>query len=352
MSWQGGAGECDASAPVHVVVFAQSRNFLGAVLVHMPLLWSIRRRWAGCRITVYSRCERSRLLAQAGLADEVHLYRHVTPAFVQDVRRQRPHLLINLHPSSGALHLAAALSRANTRIGFRSFSSRPFYTHLIDHDRTIYRAHLYCRAATLLGIDADPSGLLRHLAGPRADGPVATSQRICVLPGGGAGAFKRWGIPNFVALCRELRREWPESDIVFCIGSDDSDSRHALATIPLPERTRVIIDAPLAELCAEIMFSSVVIGNDCGPSHIAQIGGKLFVGLYSNHDGRLQERLDEWFLPRPEARALASAPREDIRRIPVEAVVNAVRELVPIAARACEAAPMRLNAAAATQSKH
>jgi ADP-heptose:LPS heptosyltransferase len=318
-----------ASDVRRIVVFAQSRNQLGAVLLHMPLLWSLRQHAGGSsHVSVYARCPRARLLAETGLADEVELYDSVSAGFVLGIRRRRPEILVNLHPSSARLHWAAGLSGARARVGFTSWSGRYCYTQLVPYDRTIYRGLLYLRAADRLGVPADFQGFVRHLAARQRDA-VSAALRICVLPGGGAGPFKRWGIPNYLALCRELRAVHADAEVVFCVGTDDEDSKRALTEQPLPALTRILVDAPLDRLCAEIQASAVVVGNDCGPAHLALMGGARFVGLYSNEDGRVQARIDEWFLPRAGTRALTAPAGRDIRSIPVADVVAAVHALWP-----------------------
>lgn len=307
-----------------VAVFLQNRDFVGTVVLHMPLLWSIRRHYGDCRVTAFAPFPRAALLREAGLADEVRLYRRVTPGLVRDLRRLRADLLVNLRPSSEPLHVAAGLSRARCRVGFRSWPGRLFYTHTLPRDRTVYRGLLYLRAGELAGVAPDLGGFARDLAGPHLDGAT----RFCFIPGGGTGRFKRWGIPNFAELARGLAEEAPGAEFVFLVGQDDDESRRALESAALPPRTRVRVGAPLAKLCAEILGSTVVIGNDCGPSHLAQTGGARFVGIYANHDGRVAGRLAEWFLPRPEARAVTSEAGVDIRRIPVDRVLAHVRELL------------------------
>jgi hypothetical protein len=62
--------------------------------------------------------------------------------------------------------------------------------------------------------------------------------------------------------------------------------------------------------------------------HLAQIGGARFVGIYSNEDGHVADRLPEWFLPRTGARAVTSAAGQPIVDIPVAAVLARVQELL------------------------
>jgi ADP-heptose:LPS heptosyltransferase len=324
-----GAAVVIGSTGAATVVVAQSRDFLGAVLLHMPLLWALRRRDPPGRVIVYARCPRARLLGEVGLADDVRLFRSVTPELVREIRGLRPGLIVNLHPSSVPLHVATALSGAPLRAGFRTLTGRFACTHPVEHDRGIYRGLLYLRAAEALAVPADLADVFHHLAAThRAEGSGRARTRICLLPGGGAGAFKRWGIANYLELCHALRPDAPGAEFVFCVGRDDDDSLRGLASADAPAGTRVVVGAPIPELCAEILGSSVVVGNDCGPAHIALMGGARFVGLYSNADGRVGERLAEWFLPSVNTRALAAEAGRDIRSIPVATVVAAARALM------------------------
>jgi ADP-heptose:LPS heptosyltransferase len=310
-----------------VALFLQNRDFVGTVLLHMPLLWSVRRHYGDCRVTAFATFPRAELLREAALADDVRVYRRVTPGLVRDLRRMRADLLVNLRPSSEPLHLAVGLSRARLRIGFRGWPSRVFYHRTIERDRTVYRALLYLRAAELGGIVPDLRGCVHALARPHLEGVAPGGTRFCIVPGGGTGAFKRWGIPNFAALCRELSAETSGAEFVFLVGADDREAQDALAKAALPEGTRVLVGAPLGRLCAEVLRSAVVVGNDCGPVHLAQIGGARFVGIYSNEDGHVRDRLAEWFLPRKDARAVTSAAGQRIADIPVAAVLDRVQEL-------------------------
>ena len=91
----------------------------------------------------------------------------------------------------------------------------------------------------------------------------------------------------------------------------------------------------------------IVIANDCGPSHVAQLSGVPLVVVFGNWDGAARARIDEWFWPRPGAHCVTTRNGAPIATIPVDDVLAAMLDVRdrPDAAAAVELVGARLSVA-------
>src|SRR5207248_1498236 len=99
--------------------------------------------------------------------------------------------------------------------------------------------------------------------------------------------FRQWPIDSFVTLVRTLATAQPSRRVVVTSGPSDADAAgrviaSARGSLDNGSRDRVVScgDFSLAELRALLDRSSLYIGGDSGPLHVAATSRVPIVGLY------------------------------------------------------------------------
>lgn len=307
-----------------IAVFVENRPFFGALLVHAPLLHALRERHPGARIVLLAPFEEARLLVGIGAADALEVY---TGRFA-DVRarllRLAPELVVSLRPASRGLDLAIASVRPRASAGFASWLAPLAYSRIAPHDTRVYRPRKYLTlvtdrdAALVAPLDRAFRALAAGAANPlpRVEGTCT----LAVLPGGGAGEFKRWGVANFVALAESLAAGDPALRFAWVLGPQEMDAFDAILGSRVGPRSTVLGNVALPQLAAAAFAVDGAVGNDCGPGHVLQMCGAKFACVVSDHDGEGAIRADEWIDARSRGWAVIGAPGAPIADVPVSRV--------------------------------
>ena len=310
------------------VVFLQKRDFLGNRLIHIPFLYALKRAYADNEIIVFSPFESVKFFKDLGLASEVHVYSYGLIRMVRWLRRLKPDLIISLRPRSEWLCLAIGLSGSKVRISFSTPITRVFFTHTIKSDYSIYRALNFLRLLELVGISAQKETSFQELVKQGTvdlpDGP----DYFCLIPGGGAGEFKRWGIINYLKLCEKLKEDNKNASFIFLLGGAEKDYVEKIQSSSIVKHTLIFQNESIANLARAIGSSKATIANDTGAAQIAQMMKIPYVGIFSNHDGKARTRMGEWFYKRENAVAVTTEDTEDIKTISVKRIEKAVIQLL------------------------
>ncbi|MCY2959250.1 MAG: hypothetical protein NTY35_03715 [Planctomycetota bacterium] len=322
-------------------VFLQNREFFGAMIVHVPLLFALRRLAEGTPLVVYSPFERGRLFESIGLADETRVWTRKKraigasedashtglPALIGELRSRRFHRVLSLRPQSADIIAATASSGAAERIGYRTLLSRFALTSSVPRDTTVYRAVNYLN---LLG-ELDPSAMfvesMAHLARNAHGAAAVAPGAYCLMPCGSEPP-KLWGESNFIALARAIVERDPSARFLLVIGEGERRYVELFAREGLGSRTSALVGGSLPEIARAVLDARVVVANDCGPSHVAQIAGAPIVSIFGNWDGRARVRIAEWFHPRPGARCVTTAAPAPVQTLGVEPVLAEVGRLL------------------------
>lgn len=189
----------------------------------------------------------------------------------------RPDLLLNLHGGTRSAALAIA-TRAPIRAGFGHFRWSAFYNvripraqQIFGENRTFHTAEHLASAMFFLGVPFCEIPRARLFAAPPHRGrPYAIFHPFASRPD------KVWPAERFIALANEIR-----SDVepVFIAGPGDD-------TTPFTS-FETMKDAPLREVISRIAGSTLFIGNDSGPAHIAAAYGIPVVVFFGPSDPRI-----------------------------------------------------------------
>jgi len=325
----------DVAVAPAIAVFIENRPFFGALLVHVPLLRELRRRHPDCRIHLLAPFAEARLLCELGAADELHIYGRGWAEVQNLLRELRPEAVYLLRPTSLRLAALVGFCRAPERVGFRSGGGRLLLSRSVAHDVSVYRPRKYLSLLPELPFQTMPlAEHFRDFAAAVDRSALPRQPYVAVLPGGGAGGFKLWGVERFLKVCAALAGSARELRFLFVLGRAEAHLRAAIAAALPADRLGLLIDAPVATLAAAAFGARAALGNDCGPGHVFQMCGCPFVCVMSNQDGRAAGRVAEWVDAVNHPYVQTSPRGEPIAAITVEQVTAALEQACSDSGRA------------------
>ncbi len=303
-------------------VFIRSMPFWGTQLVSYPVLYQMRQLWPKCEITVVG-------------TDPLHKYYETLPWVQRYVNAQGfaellkgvssdTDLMLALHFASERYGAVGILRQPEYRLGFSNARLTDFiWSHRHKKDWSEYMALSNMRLLGELS-PFDPETAAKNCIAALAVAPSKElpSGLVMMIPGGGAGPYKRWPLESFLALCDVLKGQLsPDMSFGFVLGPDESAEAAVLKSLA---RSDVLIfeNRPLGELCRLMSGARLVVTNDCGPSHLAQLACVPYVTV-------LHEPNPEWFWDRSYARYVT--PRDaslEIRRVEVDDVAHACADVL------------------------
>jgi ADP-heptose:LPS heptosyltransferase len=186
-----------------------------------------------------------------------------------------PELCINLHGGTRSMVLTAG-SLARLRAGFAHFRGEGIYNiriptaqEILGESRKVHTAEHLASAMFYLGARRIEIPRARLFAEPRpASPPYAVIHAVAALP------EKAWRPEGFLAVAEHLKNGGLEP--LFIGGPGDDLSAFT--------RFRTIVGAPLSETKSLLQNSSLFVGNDSGPAHMAAAFGVPVVVLFGTSD--------------------------------------------------------------------
>jgi heptosyltransferase-3 len=196
------------------------------------------------------------------------------------VRAWRPALCLNFHGGTRSAWMTA-LSGARWRAGFAHYRHQFVYNlkipraqQILGLDRKVHTAEHLASAVFHLGVPE--SEIPRASLALPADVPRRPGVQPCqaVIHAVAANPDKTWPAERFLAVARYLTGAGFEP--VFIGGAGDD-----LAPFT---SYRTLIGAPLSEIKALLGRSSLFVGNDSGPAHMAAAFGLPVVVIFGPSD--------------------------------------------------------------------
>jgi len=306
----------------NIAVYIRSMRFLGGQIVTWPLLYALHKHWPDSHV---------RIVARDAVA---HQYACL-PWPVEFVHaqgfwgllggmRRRTDMMLALHYSSERYGLFAAIRRPKLRLGFQN--SRMLdrvWTHAWpkDFDEYLGLANMRLLARVLpVDIEANARECFQAIAATSLASDAQTD--VVMMPGGGAGHYKRWSLDNYLSVLQMMRARFGQHlSFAFVLGPDEQSEHDRLQALNLPG-VSVLMSRPLADIARICLGARLVVANDCGPSHIAQGACVPYVGI-------INEPNPQWFWARPYARCVtpAGADSGNIHSIAPEQVMSACEAL-------------------------
>jgi len=280
----------------NIVIFLRSMRFLGGHVVTYPLLHQLKYNFPTGSLTVVG-------------TDPIAGHYETTPWVNRYVQAPNIHTKLKtlkdashsfvLHYSSEQYALLTALMRTKIRVGFKNNRIMDFlWTHAPKKNGNDYIALANLKLLQCLKpFNPEEAALkcMQDYAALAKDRVAPTS--VVFMPGGGAGAYKRWPLKSYLALVPALKNKLGQ-DTRFSIvtGPQEQEEMQTLHSLKRSDFNIVNNHSmpALADLCLQ---SQLIIANDCGPSHIAQLCGRPYVGVFHAPN-------PSWFWARKTARCI------------------------------------------------
>lgn len=310
-----------------IVVFAPNKKFFGANILQIPFFQHIRKAYSNARITIWSPVEASKMIIDLNLADELLIYNGFKDHFriFMNLLKLKPDIVFNLRWFSEGMNLLTGLSGAKLRVGFSSSSPFRFLLNgKVRRNDATYMGLLYLDLLKPTGIhplfffeDIRKMDASSRLVLPQND------QIVCLMPGGGEGEHKRWGIDHFCRLGVLILKKFPRAFLTFILGPNEKDYEKIITQYFNQSNCMTLLNGSLADIVKVSKLAQVSIANDCGPSHLAQMCGVNYIGLWGWKNQHPLQRIINWTIAKPNSIHLVAEQGMDIKNIEPESVFNA-----------------------------
>lgn len=273
-----------------IVIFIPNRPFFGATLVFVPSLLHLREQYPQARLVVLANHGAGQLYKKWGLADDVLRYdrKGGDPwgVFGQSLD-WRPDVVINCRPRSTRIHAWTMLIPTPRRLCFTHGLGKVLDRQGRKWDTSRYKALTYLGLVGA-GWHNHQGDLLRNWS--FIGDKVTNSGGLTIVPSG-SSVEKKWPLASYRQLAERWRFEMG-TGVQVLVGPDDPEIREWAATVPWIE---VVTGGFQAEARA-LHSAAAVVGNDCGPNHVAQLMDRPRVVIFPSWGNPA-----EWFRPSPHA---------------------------------------------------
>ena len=305
-----------------VVVFLRSKRFFGGHIVTYPLLYALHKHLDGKRIRVVGNDPVSdHYLCLPWALEFVEVkgfWSHCAAV------SRRTSVMMALHYTSEKYGLVAGVRRPKTRLGFTNKRvTDGVWTHNLKKNFDEYLAVSNLRLLSEylpLDVASTSRTCFETIAQTSKHQPCITD--VVMMPGGGAGHFKRWGLGNYLSLLAMLRKSLGATlSVTFLLGPDERAEFNALSIAGLPG-VHLMMMCPIEDIAHVCIHARLIVANDCGPSHIAQGACVPYVGVY-------QMPNPQWYWARDYSRSVTPAPVDhgDIQKVSPAQVLAACLEV-------------------------
>lgn len=312
-----------------VVVLLRNRPFFGSRLTSLPALFYLRKTHPTHELLLIGRKTDSSFYSKLEWVNQVK----DSESLLNDISYipSKPEKIISFQPSSERAAIIRILKNPKISAGF--YKNKNMLSHAwnnkIEFKKEIYRATHYLQLLQLL--EPKKIDFNEALAAPFLSLSAINKKNthredhyfnVLLMPGGGAGDFKKWGHENFMQVAIKIREQLKEPVAIHVILGPDETKEKEFFSEKKEEETTIHYCPSLPELCRIVSKANIVIANDCGPSHIAQCLGKPFIGLYAHKN-------TEWFREKGDSIMMTPGAGQTIKEISVDSVLEACFSVIP-----------------------
>ncbi|HXV13819.1 MAG TPA: glycosyltransferase family 9 protein [Candidatus Krumholzibacteria bacterium] len=273
-------------------------DYLGDVVLSLPLVDALRARWPGLEVDYLTRTPAADLLFRDARFARVWTQTNgarATASLVRALRARRYRAVIDLYSNPRSAWLAWSTG-ARVRVGGNRRGRRRLYTHPVVVSREVRRVtDVFVRYGIPLGLDAgqpasrpslvihrDEAAAADELLARHAGGAEAASRRRIGVHPGGKWSVKRWPTEKFVELIRILEHEMDGSVVVFT-GPGERDATERVRA--LASGRAVFLDVlPIRTAAAVISRLDAMVACDGGIMHVAAAVGTPTVGIFGSSE--------------------------------------------------------------------
>jgi len=294
---------------MNIAIFLQNRPHFGTTLIHLPLIHSLQLAYPDANIFLFSKNDSSYLLSKIVCIKKVFVTKNRFTE-IANYRTINFDITISLRKNSLFLSVMLLLSKGK-KYAYNNTITRLFFTKSILYQKNIYRASNF--------LNLLPHEVTAHYFHSEK------KNYITLIPAG-EYKIKHWNIQNYLQLADTFVKLYPLLDINFVLGEAE---REYLNVIKNHSTTySIYFNKSLNELFDIIISSKLVVANDCGPAHIAQISDTANIILYSDENFTAKKTINEWFRKKENARYVISDKGKSINTINVNAVIKTAQSLL------------------------
>ena len=287
-----------------IVVISQNRGFFGAQIVHIPLLRALKELHPESKIYFFSKNSVSKKLLILGVIDEIVMEKSKNN-FLTNYIKINPDITINLRGKSLFHILSIIIFNRKTKIGFSGFLSNLFFDISKKSNTSIYRAKNY-----LSLIDKEIPYKVTE-----------KKKKVILIPGAGED-HKIWDINNYIKIAELIKTSFNDFKIIFILGEKERKLTGLL------KKYTFYIGRSVNEDFNEIENSSLVIANDCGPSHIAHISDVNIITILSNEFNNAEGITNEWVNTGEKCCVIKAEESKSINYITVDTVFKEAKKIL------------------------
>ena len=272
-------------------------NWIGDVILVMPALRALRKKYPNARLTAIARSPADQLLSAHPALDTVLKNPSNSKnsffsglRFATKLRKYRFDLGV-VFPNSMHSALLLSLSGTKTRLGYNTDGREIFLTHPVPvtphSKRADYRVDYFFNLLSLLKLDAGEKKFL-PLEKNQEDAVVEefltlngwdSNQLLFIVHPGTSKPERGWHMERFGILCQKLVKLYPAKIVL--LGNEKEAERLAHIrkfspddVVPFPAHRN------LREVAALLEKGHLFIGNDSGMMHLAGMVGTPVVAIF------------------------------------------------------------------------
>lgn len=272
-------------------------NWIGDVVLTLPVIQSLRRAYPSARIFVVTRQPSDELLLGHPAIDTVltlpsgaenGFWQRV--GFARDLRKYNFDVGVVFPNSFGSAFLLS-LTGAKCRVGYNTESREILLTHPVNTTTHLkkaqYRVEYYFKILSSLKLDApdrDFAPLISQEGDKTArevllDIGMDENEEFLTLHPGTSKVERSWHAERFGILCQKLIKE--DGKRVVLLGTEkESELLQRIKNYGSPEAIKIIPPVNLRVLAGLLRKSRLFIGNDSGMMHLAAMVGVPVLGIF------------------------------------------------------------------------
>lgn len=242
---------------------------LGDLLVVVPALRGLRRRYPTHRLVLAAPAALAPLARATGAVDET--LPTTSPEALVWADRPPPDVVVNLHGVGPQSHRALDATRPRHRIGLHARGwAGPEWADITRAHR--HERERWCAVVEAFGVRADPTDLALGVRVGVAGGDIV------IHPGAAYGA-KRWPADRFALVAARLERAGHRV-VVTGSGQEAPLARHVARRAGLSADRVLAGRTDIADLMKVVAGAALVVCGDTGVAHLATALGTPSVVLF------------------------------------------------------------------------
>ncbi|MUK26547.1 glycosyltransferase family 9 protein [Aliivibrio fischeri] len=291
-----------------IAVFVPSRPHFGNILTQLPFFCALKTEYPNAKIEVWSKFEQSKILLTVDTISSVINYKKFSFFhLVNELKASKYDAVYNLYSGSDKVHAAIKLSNIKQSFGH---SSNTLHKYCYQHHLHINKGFQYIANSHLSLLNAvRGKNYTPNIIKSLIDTSIPKeSLGLTLLPGGGAGDYKRWALKHYLATAEQIAIHYPELSVInWVLGPDEKHYEESIPSTISNIPTKIHHSPTISSLIELALSSKLSIANDCGPTHIFQMLTVPLITLWGwkSQEASPYNTMSEWFYSHENSWAIA-----------------------------------------------